>query len=111
MTRSVNRGAIDGSPRSGCAGLSGPRPALPACAATGVHQHAMDDLTNPAQVERLQDVRSAVPFEKLALLPPEDVSGEEDNSMAQSRKPMLEHSVETHAVEDRHIGVAEDQAE
>src|SRR3989449_11615985 len=83
MTRSVNRSAIDGSPRSGCAGLSGPRPALPACAATGVHQHAVDDLTHLAQVERIQDVRSADRFEKLALLPAQDVAGDEDGLMAQ----------------------------
>src|SRR6266478_6707936 len=100
MTRIENSGGVP----LGVIGLVKPRCALGA----GGGQHAVNELPHLAQVERFQEVGCAGPLEGLALLSAQNVAGDEDDSVAQSREPSFDLGVEVLAVELGHLGVAED---
>jgi len=102
MTRIVNRSGSDGAPLPGT-GLAEPRSALGTRVGSGVGQHPVDDLPYLAQVEGLQKVRCAGPFEELTLLPAQDITGDEDDSTTQPREPPLDFGVEVLAVELGHL--------
>ena len=100
MTRIVKGVAADGSVLPGPAGLPQSRDPLRRRAGDGLRQHAVDELPHLAQVEGLQEMRSAGPFEKRALLAAQHVAREEEDAPAQFREPLFELGVEALAVED-----------
>src|SRR5206468_4803993 len=69
----------------------------------------MDELLDLAQVVRFQEMRRAAPFEKLLLLSAQHVARKENDPTGKSRKAPFELGVETLAVEDGHLRVAQDQ--